>query len=983
MGRNKKVLAGAAIVVAALGYQGWEWFHSPDQRCGRLVDAAAALERGGDREGAVAAYESALEECADTADLDVLDRAAEPLARIYAAPRPAPATPADADRAWRVVRRYQELPRRAQTAGDFLGTELLVWADALTGDEPNRSLATIRIYGAAGAVASPRVQATVEQRERALRLRLGQDLAATWPLIALDMFLRAGDEGLARSADLVAKIAEHPALLRAAAPRIEDWLDATASHNSAPSALIQKVRTALTSARAAAGTDSWAALLNGEERAPLEAHLSGSPRDQEIAIALAHLVRGSGDTAAALALMNEQGDRGWLVPEAQRLVADLLVDTGKPDEADRLLAMVVDLRLEGLERARFLLEQASDREERRLWQLAERDQLPGDVEASLEGKSSEQSSRLVGEWVDEQAAKSPDVARASERYDTYADVVPAAVALGTVRLMRASEMTGPERERMLRSAEEAFLRVRDDAEGSTDYHLGLAQVMYRLGRARDGEAEFRKLLSGADPSVEMSVAHAYRELGLESRAAETFEKVVERGIQPQAYQAAGERAILAQGNDETERWLRRADPQDPFIAVSLVEVGARRLSESGDYKGADIEWAKAIAIHAKSDPSQPSGANNAGVASAARFHLSGDIRHLRKGCEFFERAIRAGGAEVVVANAADTYHELSEAELLDRWMTLPTLRASQRELTYLVEIMLDGPRREEMVRALRASRSLRRAIALTRQSMALSPANAAPVVRLQNVYERLGDTARLAAMNESLARVKREFDQGVASSAGDDEDDAQDSPDSYEQRRLGELRAARQAAREKGERPTEAAALLLESFLLGERSEADLAVEDAIAAAAAVRAALRVWPDIGGPQELAHALVRVAALRARTHSPALAKSLEELPGRQLVPLLFSLWRTQQGATLLRPLLGEPEMREAMALLERSKLPRPKLFVWMLGRIAGSSQVERAGVGYFEDLTRKNYMALQCSLWPESPDDRMICQLWAAPPTQAR
>ncbi len=467
VGRHKKVLAGAAIVLAAVGYQGWEWFHSFDQRCGRLIEAAARRERGGDREGAVAAYETALKECADTADLDVLDRAAEPLARLYAAPRPAPTTPADADRAWRIVRRYQELPRRAQTAGDFLGAELLVWTEALAADEPKKSLATIRIYGAAGAVASPRVQAIVEQRERALRLRLGQDLAATWPLIALDMFLRAGDEGLAPSADLVARIAEYPALLRAAAPRIEDWLDATASHTASPSALSQKVRTALTSARAAAGTDSWAALLNGEERPPLEAHLSGSPRDQEIAIALAHLVRGSGDASAALAVMNKQGEWGWLVPEAQRLVADLLVDTGKPDEADRLLAMVVDLRLEGLERARFLLEQASDREERRLWQLAERDQLPGDVEASLEGKSSEQSGRLVAEWVDEQVAKSPDVARASERYDTYADVVPAAVALGTVRLMRASEMTGPERERMLQSAEEAFLRVREDAEGST------------------------------------------------------------------------------------------------------------------------------------------------------------------------------------------------------------------------------------------------------------------------------------------------------------------------------------------------------------------------------------------------------------------------------------------------------------------------------------------------------------------------------------
>jgi len=284
-------------------------------------------------------------------------------------------------------------------------------------------------------------------------------------------------------------------------------------------------------------------------------------------VELARLLRGAGDGGAA-----PRADRGARRarlddPDAQLLRAALLADEGRLDEADRLLADVVELSLPALDRARRDYERTAGAIDERLWAQAESGGLPPEIEEAVDKAEEADKQGIVQEWVDQQVRADPLATRRWQEYQLHAHAITAATELGALRLRRSLAAEEPARGELLRQAERAFLLVRESAEGSIDYHLGLGQVRYRLGQVEAGEAELGALLERDDPETTLLVADAYRELGMDSRAAELFEEVVASGAQPHAQEAAKERAILSADLDEKEAWLRKASADDPIAAL--------------------------------------------------------------------------------------------------------------------------------------------------------------------------------------------------------------------------------------------------------------------------------------------------------------------------------------------------------------------------------------------------------------------------------
>jgi hypothetical protein len=87
-----------------------------------------------------------------------------------------------------------------------------------------------------------------------------------------------------------------------------------------------------------------------------------------------------------------------------------------------------------------------------------------------------------------------------------------------IKLRRANSLDGAARTTVLAEAERLFLAIRDEADGSTDFRLGLGQVYHRLGRAAQGDREMAAVLREGGPQEKLSVANVYRELGNRDRA---------------------------------------------------------------------------------------------------------------------------------------------------------------------------------------------------------------------------------------------------------------------------------------------------------------------------------------------------------------------------------------------------------------------------------------------------------------------------------
>src|SRR5262249_14042789 len=155
----------------------------------------------------------------------------------------------------------------------------------------------------------------------------------------------------------------------------------------------------------------------------------------------------------------------------------------------------------------------------------------------LANQTEDKQKDLFFQWAQHEVERDPSLQQLREQYQALSGVVEASIALGTLELERAAMTSGSERQALLTEAERGVPAVGAEAEGTPSYHLGLGQVLHRLGKAAEGDKELQGLAERSDAQTKLAVSGAYRTLGLIAQARAIATKVYEAGEQPEADEA--------------------------------------------------------------------------------------------------------------------------------------------------------------------------------------------------------------------------------------------------------------------------------------------------------------------------------------------------------------------------------------------------------------------------------------------------------------
>jgi hypothetical protein len=945
LSRPQQFFRGAlvALALASLGGLGVQsYLESPTRLADIALEQARDLDRTGQADQAFAAYDQLLRDFASRIDGVSLQPAAEAWVRLRVAEVHEPFTAAQVDEAERLVRRFEQLPldaRRGAAAG-LLAGRLRDWAGQLPRDAIADLEAGARLLDLA-VEACPRDQRQALTGERdALRLQIAGKLAQDWPLLALEHYGRLGGSpaGLEGSAAVLATF-ESESLVAEARDEANAWIrrvEADPKHQP----LVARLKEKLERADQVLNGQGRKELLESTDRKLLEAELKQWPGDQEIATALAQLLRAEGDLAGAKALLDAFGGPGRLVPRALSLLASLELEAGQVVEAEVLLERLLAHKMPKFQAAQRTYETKVKEKQEQLIKQAEAGHLPADLNSRLNELPEEGAREAFFEWMSQKLTADQELTRLRQQYERHEEVVPAALSLGTIKLRRSSTAEGEERQKLLADAERTFLSIRQQAEGSPTFHLGLGQVFHRLGKGEEGDQELGALLSGSDYGLHLAVSEAYRELGLLARAMEIAEKVVAEGDAKLRSAAALSLAIIAPTLEEKEKWLAKADQADPQVRVTLAETRGHRFLGQGKLADADREYSKALEVYERDAAHNSASANNAALVLLGRFDCTRNPAHLERATKLMEAALRMKpDNSIIVGNLASMLQRLGHLATLDRRIQTRQLALAPNEAERILQLSLQGPRAETLAAELRASPHLRRSLELHRQQQVLAP-------NLPNGYEAeldwmvlLRDQAGLAALARRIAAVPS-FDTGAGEVRRREWEDGKSDERARAalEARLSRLDQAIKRLEKQPHAPTLASALVLKADALLQLAELGRDAQQAALAIADLRKAAVIFPESNAKRMLASALFDQAILDVARDSAELREAL--IKEGRIIGASLAAHRAAEASPAVRAALEQhPGIREAGELLassgERTKFG---LGDWIAANLAGRAEV---------------------------------------------
>jgi hypothetical protein len=969
------VVLAAVAAGAAAGVKGY--LESPGRRARLAFQEARALEQGGNGAAAMERYRKAVNELADRTDVTAH---AEALLRLTAASVKEPCTPEQVDVARRVVAAFEGLPPRARAGGPttFIEARLRAWAQQVGRETPRHLRSALSLLDLAVQVGGDSVDASRLRKE--VRGALAGALArGQRPLDALAHYARLLDEApsLEAAGAIISGLGDSPSLWLEAEREVVAWC-AAAEKDAARAPTAARFRERL--ARAKADAAAVAELIEAGDVPRIRAASSRAPSNQELAAFVAEDLRSRGDPAGCLAAIGALAPTGRLTADAQRLLGACHAEAGHLAQAEDVLSALLDQHLEPFLAARRDYNGAAGRLREQLVARAEQGQLPLDLRKKIESVPDAEKRELYGAWFSSEMDKDPRLAELRGAYLHYRPAVLAALTFGTVQLRLAGQPPQAERQRHLEAAERAFLAIREEGEGTPEYHLSLGQVWHRLGRPQEGARELDALLERKEPGLTLAVAHAYRELGITSRSRQIAEGLYESASEPAWKQAAAfSRSFVFLDLEDQERWLQRADPSSAEVKTRLLELQAERWLEQGKGAEADRSYAQAAALRDRDARHHATAANNAAMAYLGRFRATGEVAHLRAAVTRMESAVRLEPeSALLLTNLGGTLEQLGVVSVLEGWVRLRSLLLDHGEVRTLADALLLGPLGPEVAKALQSEPALRRSLDVSRQEQVLSPQNA-------DAYKRQLWWLRATEDAEGLAGLRSRLDALAALDAGDREESRRTwlagTKDAEHRRRFE--RALKRAedrverARQAGHAPTLAAAHLLQAD-----AHADLArmTSDPAGFAAALQACRRAqaaWPQAGLEVNFVNAtLVTLAGLRAAEGVPSL-KAAWAKEGRVYGPYML-LHRASQGpdgAAVVAALRRTPELTEAATLARIPSARRPTLNAWIVARLAGDAALESAARRAFSRPDVSAALGIDVKLDPGNLDDQAALELY--------
>ncbi|WP_375765139.1 hypothetical protein NR798_25835 [Archangium gephyra] len=947
------------------------YLNSPERLARLALEEVQTAEATLPREQAIKRYRTFIDAHADAS---ARSQAAEAVVRLSLADMPTPCTRGTVEAVGRVVRSIGTLPFSA-----ISGAPAARFGERLDGCAREIGQATPEDTQAALTVVEEALRVTgnvpaLRERQVTLKRSVADRLVKEWPLRALALYVELpGKESLDAAEAIIDTFGEAPSLWLEAAGPVEAWR----SHRDQDKSRREKVALYLTRLETARAThEKDAALIEEGDGAKLAQALKASPGNQELAVALASLARGQGDAKGAMATLSALGPQGRLTGDAQMMLGLCHRDLGQLPEADAVLSTFVASRLEPFQRVQRKYEQEATALQERLVSQARAGQLPSEVGKRLEAASNneEQQRTIFNEWLSGQMEADPGLEKLRGEYLRHQSVVPASLMLGMVKLMRANETEGEARQTLLGEAERAFLSIRQESEGNPRFHLGLGQVYHRLGRAEEGDKELLSVVEGKNPELMLEVASVYRELDRPDKARALCEEVYSTAKEEMyKHRAASLMARMAPDDEDEEKWLRKSDLRSPNIQDALLEIQARRALREGRLEEADRAYAKSAAFRAQDAKHSATSANNAAMSLRGRYEATGDVTHLRSAVRYLEDAVRLQPeSALVVGNLADTQEYLGTITVLERWVRTRPLHLRESEAWELLEVLLGGPLREEVLRAMDGDPALLRSQELSLQEQTLAPGNAAAWERqLQwlRVHQDAKGMAALAKRLETLpafeggmgAEVRLKWESGEL--------------DATMVKRMAQYvtwaEATLKRAKQTNHAPTLAAAWhLLGEVLLKQRDLQETKPEQPGMLVEAYRQAAKLWPQFGASDDLERVLTIVALDRGSEKSEALAKVWKaERRIQGTATMIHHALTGPAGAEVAAVLRAQPELKEAAERARARAKVQPLVADWVLAKAAGDVVLEQAAAAVFSRPDVELQLALDTRLAGDHPREK--------------
>lgn len=910
--KTAPVLIALAIAWVSIS----SFLSSPERQLRLAVEEIVELESV-DPEAALLHYEELAMQYNGIEDDVSLLPVAKGWVRAATADIAEPITPATVDQLTMVVDRYAAMPSRFQ--GEALAVplvdRLLDLADQLPSDTSEGADARLDLLLEASRFAPPSRRARVDEATSRTRLILATQLAVDWPLEALRQYAKLlghDPEAPAAITALLAELPDSPTLFAEIVPELEQWAPYVDEATKARARELGQRGVALDS------DPERIAMLQANDETQLRAALAWDSTDQIATMALAYMLRVRGQYDEAVAQLEALGKPGVMIHEAQYLLAELEFDRGNDERAAILLEQMLRNRLPAFEDARRGFESEFHRLRENLVTRAERGQIPPQYETALTGNDEAAAQAAFGQWLDAEIEGSPAIARLRAEYQRHADIVPVAILLGTVQLQRARAVTGEQREQLLDSAQSTFLSIGGEARGMPEYHLALGQVYFRLGKNIQAKAEFQYLVENPDPHVQLLAASGYRDLGLVEEARKVAETVYEAnvGTTDVATRAAYFVSMLVYTLEERRKWLERANSQDDYVRVALLDVTADELRRAGKFAAADKKYAEIYELQIAKAEQDNASFNNAALTLINRHYCTGDLEYVERAVELLQRAIAQEPDDAILMfNYASLLDFQVQLGILAQFVPTEGLRVSEDEVSRVLGELTHSQKRDEVLAAIQNDVQRTRAMDVWTRCETLSPQKVEVYFgqldwfSLTEQAAELGKLfARIGAVENLDISVHEQFYREVLDGTSDE-------------RALLELSGsleARAVAREQSKRANPATRAVLrqldgmEYFLRANLERGEPALADARAAVEAFEAAQALWPEGLSTEELADALLLLAVFEIEANDPDATAAWHEHWRRDR--LEFSLARLyDERAPLIELMKGHAAFQRSLEL----------------------------------------------------------------------
>jgi tetratricopeptide (TPR) repeat protein len=951
---------GAAVLAGHFG--------SDERKLDGLMAEARKLEEKGDRQAALERYRSILVEWKDKDPEKPTDLGpvGEGILRVLLAEVPRPCTPTSPDVMRGVVAELQELPPRARSAkaSAKLAIELVGCGREVTGADADAVSAKLALLSIAREVDRPAADgAGANEEVRSTRLGLAAQAEKSRPRLAFEQLVLAGEHE--RALEIAKGWKDEPGLLDEAAHLVRPMLAGVSPEAAA------SVRGALDRAESRAKA-SQALLENGDE-AEVQKAVAEHPGDEVLLLALVGADRAKGDVATALARIEKLGPPEATRASTQIARATCLRELGRLDDAAKVLSDLVAERILGFQEAQRTFGAALMAAQQRAQAVIQSDNPPADLVAKVEAASTDaQKGAAIDEWMFDTMAGDANVVAAREVMGRESGVVAASIELGSIELARADKVNGPAREERLRSAERAFLAVASGAAGDPLFQLGLAKVYHRTGKIEQGDELFQKALASDDPEASLGVIQAYRELGVDQKAQAAAEKVYESKVpEPVRHQAASIRALMSPDIEERDEWFAKADQADAFVKRSREEIRALRLARQGKDQEADRILARLLVDEEKAAKTLPTQANNAAVLLGERYAITGDPTHLARA----QKLVRSASTmlpdnAILTGNLSKAERHLAMTHALEKVVHCKDLRLGGGETVGVIDEVLSGPKRDVIIAALRADPAWRQSLETLAHFRALAPGAAEAYLDAADWLMEIDDAKAVAEL-ESRARapdaadLERERAQAKARRT-----DGTTIRGLKEHVAIATARIER--ARNAGHAPTLAVALVAAGNLEVVLAGYEKSPERVRRAVTYAREAKQIAPELLGDAALGGVLVAAALFEAAAESGTAGEALHELMLEDgMMVALHALLGDAQYAGTLAALRKRPELAEAVQLLLSPSIPRASVFSWVVGKVAESDALQKAGsAGLQARPWTLSYYRMRAKLsGPGSPDEK--------------